>query len=136
MSALAALLLMAAAAPSALDQAAAALDAQAKAWNSGDLQGALAAYCDRPDMIWVNRSGITHGYRAFAEGMQKDFADRSKMGVMRTLVLHGRPLGEGKALMSIRWNISRDGKRVMGGVSTQLWQQCGGRLRVVLEHAS
>ena len=136
MSALAALLLIAAAAPSALEEAGAALNAQEKAWNSRDLQGALAAYCDRSEMTWVNRSGVTHGYRAFAEGMEKDFADRSKMGAMRILVLHARPLGEGKALISIRWDISRDGKRVMGGVSTQLWQQCAGKMRVVLEHAS
>jgi hypothetical protein len=135
-SALGALLLVAAATPSALEEAGESLTAQAKAWNSGDLEGALAAYCDRPDMTWVNRSGITHGYRDFAEGMRKDFADRSKMGVMRILLLHARPLGEGKALMSIRWDISRDGKRAMGGVSTQLWQRCGGKLRVVLEHAS
>ena len=135
MIALAAILLAAAAA-SALDEAAASLAAQTAAWNGGDLEAALAFYCDRPDMTWVARRGVTHGYRAFAEGMRKDFADRSRMGVMRFQLLDARPIADGKALTTMKWEITSGGKRLMGDVSTQLWQPCGGRLRVVLEHAS
>jgi hypothetical protein len=129
-------LLIAAQGPSPVDQATAALTAQAAAWNKGNVEEALGLYCDRPDMTWVSRSGVTRGFQAFAEGMRKDFKDPQRMGVMQFRLLDSRPLGRGQALTTIRWEITRAGSRIMGGVSTQLWQRCDGRLRVVLEHAS
>ncbi len=129
-------LLLAVAAPGAAQQATAALAAQAAAWNRGDLETTFGAYCDTTGMTWVNRGGVTRGFKSFADGMRADFKDRSRMGRMSYEVLDARSLGPQAATTTIRWQIARDGNRIMGGVSTQLWQRCRGRLRVVLEHAS
>ena len=121
------------------DPAAAATDAlaaQERAWNAGDLDGALAAYCPRPDIIWVNRTGLSRGFAPFAAAMRTDFGDPARMGRMAIELLDARTVSADSALLSLRWEISRDGSRVMGGVSTQLWSPCEGRLRIVLEHAS
>lgn len=122
--------------PGALDQAGAALDAQVAAWNRGDLEGALAGYCNRPDITWINRSGLTRGFADFAAGMRADFTAPASMGRYEVERLDTRQLGPEAALVTIRWAIMRDGRRVMGGISSQLWQPCDGRYRIVLEHAS
>jgi hypothetical protein len=114
----------------------AGLEAQVAAWNRGDLEGALSAYWDSPRLTWVSRSGVQRGLAAFAEGMRADFADRSKMGVYSAEMLDVRDLGPGAGLIVFRWQIARDGKRLMGGVSTQIWRDVGGGWKVAFEHAS
>ena len=109
---------------------------QSEAWNAGNLEAALDAYCPRSDIVWVNRNGLSRGYDAFAAGMRADFADPARMGRMNVEILESRAVSPDSALVSLRWEISRDGRRLMGGVSTQLWAPCAGRLRIVLEHAS
>ena len=112
------------------------LQAQAEAWNRGDLEGALASYCPTADITWVNKGGVTRGFDAFAEGMRADFSDPARMGQMKVETLDERSLGNGRRLVVIRWTIERDGKRLMGGVSTQLGGSCRGKTRILLEHAS
>lgn len=120
----------------AIAEANAALDAQVAAWNRGDLEGALAGYCPRPEVTWISRSGVTRGFDAFAAGMRADFAAPSSMGRYQVERLDSRAVGVDAVLITVRWTITREGRRLMGGVSTQLWRPCDGRYRVVLEHAS
>ena len=84
----------------------------------------------------MNRMGLTKGFESFAEWMRRDFADRQGMGRMTVELLDVRSVAGDAALVSLRWDISRDGSRLMGGVSTQLWAPCRGRMRIVFEHAS
>lgn len=114
-----------------------ALAAQTEAWNKGDLEGALEGYCPKADITWVNARGVTHGYDAFAQSMREEFgADAATMGVLTNTVIDSRGLGGGQSLVVVRWDITRDGERLMGGISTQLWASCQGRTRIVFEHAS
>jgi hypothetical protein len=132
----AAFLLLVQAPSGAAGEAARGVQAQVAAWNRGDLEGALEAYCGEPRITWVTRSGVTRGYDEFAEGMRRDFADRTRMGRYEAELLETRALGRRSALVVLRWSITRDGRRLMGGISTQLWERCRGRLRITLEHAS
>ena len=113
-----------------------ALQAQQSAWNRGDLESSLDAYCDTAEITWVSRSGISRGFERFAAAMRQDFADPARMGRFELEVLDARQAGGDGALVTLRWSISRGAERLMGGVSTQLWQPCRGRLRIVFEHAS
>jgi uncharacterized protein (TIGR02246 family) len=134
---LAAVFLLLAQAPSgAAGEAARGVQAQVAAWNRGDLETALGLYCSEPRITWVTRRGVTHGFDEFAAGMRRDFADRSQMGRYEAELIETRSLGRRSALVVVRWSITRDGRRLMGGVSTQIWESCRGRLRITLEHAS
>ena len=114
-----------------------AIAEQVDAWNSGDLEAALQAYCPSAEISWVNRSGLSHGFEPFARSMREQFgSDRSAMGRFDMDLLESRDLGEAGTMAVVRWSIIRDGTRLMGGVSSQLWAECQGRLRVVFEHAS
>jgi hypothetical protein len=110
---------------------------QVESWNRGDLEAALGGYCPSADITWVNKAGVTRGYEGFARSMREGFGGgRARMGRLRIDVLDSRSLAENKALVALRWSIRRGGKRVMGGVSTQLWAWCDNRMRIVFEHAS
>ncbi|HEX8364312.1 MAG TPA: nuclear transport factor 2 family protein [Allosphingosinicella sp.] len=133
---LAALMMLADAPSGVAGEAARGVQAQVAAWNRGDLEGALAAYCPERRITWVNRGGVTRGFDEFAASMRQDFSDRGSMGRSEAELLETRPVGRRSALVVLRWSITRDGRRLMGGVSTQLWERCRGRLRITLEHAS
>ncbi len=111
--------------------------AQRAAWNHGDLEAALAYYLDDASMTWVNRASISFGRRDFAAAMRADFGGRpSEMGVYSGEVLQKRDLTDHSALIVVRWAITKDGKRLFGGVSTQLWEGQQSGWRIVFEHAS
>ena len=80
--------------------------------------------------------GLTKGFVSFAEWMRRDFREPAQMGRMTVDLLDVRAASGDSALVSQRWDISRDGVRLMGGVSTQLWAPCRGTMRIVFEHAS
>ena len=112
------------------------LAAQIAAWNRGDLEAALLSYWDSPQMTWVSRAGVQRGFAAFAQGMRTDFTDPAAMGTYSAEVLDARSLGPEGAVIVFRWQIVKDGRRLMGGTSTQIWRAVEGSWRVVLEHAS
>ena len=101
---------------------------QVALWNRGDLEGALQTYCPADDISWVSHGGLSHGYERFARSMREEFGRApGAMGTLAVEVLESRDLGGGNSLVVVRWSIVRNGARLMGGVSTQLWAECQGR---------
>jgi hypothetical protein len=110
---------------------------QRVAWNRGDLEGALDLYWNSPELTFVDGSGVSRGFAAFAADLRKDFAGKiGAMGRYSGEVLEARDVDADTGLLVVRWEITRDGRRLMGGVSTQLWERAGDRWRIVFEHAS
>ena len=110
---------------------------QVAAWNRGDLNGALASYCPSADIMWVNASGISRGFDGYRRSMQAMFAGgKERMGRLDIAVQDVRLFGDGSNMTVLRWSITRNNMRLMGGLSTQLWADCDGRMRIVFEHSS
>lgn len=107
---------------------------QTAAWNRGDIDGALGAYCPSEDIVWTSKAGLSRGYAAFAEDMRASFGGGAQ-GFMKNDILYAAAFGEA-VLVTLRWSVERDGAPILGGVSTQIWSPCAGALRVVYEHAS
>lgn len=119
------------------DEAASAFKSQMDAWNKQDMDGALSFYWDSGDMAWVNRKGITFGLAEFAKSMRADFTDKSKMGKYDGKVLYSRELSPELVLLVVDWKIvNAEGKRTMGGISTQIWRRTDSGWKAVFEHAS
>lgn len=112
-----------------------ALAAQVAAWNAGDLEKAMDFYWNSPEMLWISRSGIDKGYTPVFESYKKDFADKSKMGIYSFEPLHIEKLSKTAVYYVFRWKIELNGKRKMGGVSSQVWKKIKGRWLIVSEHA-
>jgi hypothetical protein len=83
-------------------------------------------------MTWASKRGVEKGFAAFAEAMRQEGAK----GVYSGEVLHARQLSSKSALIVVHWAITDQGKRLMGGVSTQLWEVRDREWRIVFEHAS
>jgi ketosteroid isomerase-like protein len=122
--------------PTAVKRVKAALDGQVAAWNAGDLEKAMAFYWNSPDILWISRGGVSKGYQPVFEDFKKDFADRSKMGVYTYTPLHIEMLSKSSVLYVYRWKIELNGKRIMGGVSSQIWKKIDGVWLITSEHAS
>ena len=58
------------------------------------------------------------------------------MGVYSGDILLAKEISPETGLLVVRWSIDRDGRQIMGGVSTQLWEDVDGIWRIVFEHAS
>ncbi len=96
----------------------------------------MAFYWNSPELLWINKHGVEKGYTPVLEMFQKDFQDRSTMGVYTYEALHLEQLSEEVVLYVIRWKIELVGKRLMGGVSSQIWKKIEGHWVVTSEHAS
>lgn len=107
------------------------------AWNRGDIEGALDFYWKSPEVTWVSRAGVSRGFAGFARMMRDEYAGRpEQMGVYSGDVLLAKEISPETGLLVVRWSIDRDGRQIMGGVSTQLWEEVDGGWRIVFEHAS
>ena len=119
------------------EQAAEGFVKQRVAWNRGDIEGALDFYWHSPDATWVSKAGVNRGFAGFAEAMRAEYTGRpERMGVYSGEVLLAKEVSPETGLLVVRWSIDRDGQRIMGGVSTQLWEEVDGAWRIVFEHAS
>lgn len=83
------------------DQVKTALEGQIKAWNSGQLEDAMAYYRDSPDLLWISKAGIEKGYQAIYESYLKDFKDRSTMGTFTYEPLYIEALSKKKCILCL-----------------------------------
>lgn len=113
-----------------------ALEGQISAWNKGDLETAMTFYWNSPEMLWISKNGTEKGYQEVYDMFLQDFTDRSKMGVYTYDPLYIEQVSKEAVYFVFRWKIELDGKRLMGGVSSQVWKKIGGRWVVTSEHAS
>lgn len=95
----------------------------------------MTFYWNSPEMLWISKGGVEKGYTAVLEGYRKDFSDGSKMGVYSYQPLHIEELSKTSIYFVIRWKIELNGKRMMGGVSSQVWRKKNGRWLITAEHA-
>jgi len=113
-----------------------ALDGQVVAWNAGDLEKAMTFYWDSPDMIWISKAGIDKGYQPVLEGFRKDFADKTKMGIYSYDSLYIEKVSDISVYFVIRWKIVLNDKKIMGGISSQVWKKMENAWVITSEHAS
>lgn len=113
-----------------------ALDGQVQAWNNGDLETAMTFYWNSPEMLWINNTGVEKGYQEVLEMFRTDFADSRQMGTYTYEPLYIEQISPEAVYYVFRWKIERDGKRLMGGVSSQIWKTVNGRWVATSEHAS
>jgi ketosteroid isomerase-like protein len=113
-----------------------ALEGQIHAWNEGDLEKAMTYYWNSPEILWINKAGIQKGYQPVLEDFRKEFGDKTKMGVYSYNALHIEEVSTAVVYFVFRWKIELNGKRIMGGISSQIWKKIDNRWVVTAEHAS
>ena len=111
------------------------MDGMVTAWNAQKLEEAFAHYWNSPEMLWINRTGVSKGYQSVLDGYLRDFEDRSNMGTFSYEFLHEEVFSDSVVFTSLRWNVQmKEGK--FGGVSSFVWKKKNGKWVIAAEHAS
>ena len=121
----------------------AVMDAQAAAWNRGDVVEFVRSYKDAPDTTFVGAS-VRKGYRTILESYRKHYATKEQMGRLTYSELEVRLLpdahGEVRyAAMTGRFHLDRTAHGEAArddGVFSLLWEKTPDGWKIILDHTS
>jgi ketosteroid isomerase-like protein len=112
------------------------LDAQAVAWNRGDLEGFMVGYWKSPELTFLSGKDRTRGWDATLERYRKKYqSGQNKMGKLTFSELEIEVLGPTSAWVRGRWQVVRDGETLSGLFTLILRKQPEG-WRIVHDHTS
>jgi len=114
-------------------------EAFARAWNAGDVQGALALYVDDAVVVWPGRKEEARG-RAGIEKLLTDVFQGTKERKLVLESIEARALGDAHIATVGHWDSSftgPDGRRVTERVrTTEVLVRSGEAWRYLIDHAS
>ncbi len=113
----------------------AVLDAQAAAWNRGDIDGYMDGYARDAKTEFVGGDTLTRGWQTVRDRYKKKYGTREKMGVLTFSEIKITPLGADAALVIGRWKLARQ-KDKPHGRFTLLFRKRPEGWRIVHDHSS
>jgi uncharacterized protein (TIGR02246 family) len=113
----------------------AVLDAQAAAWNRGDLEGYMDGYARSDDTVFVSGDRVTRGWQTVLERYKKAYDSREKMGVLTFSDLEITILSKDAAIVLGRWHLQRS-KDEPHGRFTLLFRKTKSGWKIVHDHTS
>jgi len=113
----------------------AVLDAQAAAWNRGDVEGYMDGYDRSPKTEFVGGDSITRGWQEVLDRYKKKYDTREKMGTLTFSDLEITMLGKDAALVLGRWRLKRATDEPHG-TFTLLFRKTKSGWRIVHDHSS
>jgi uncharacterized protein (TIGR02246 family) len=115
----------------------AVLDAQAAAWNRGDLKTFVETYEDSPSITFLGKE-LTYGRDAVLARYQRNYNSPEKMGKLRFEVLALRPMGDKHAMVLGKFFLTRSaaaGGDASGHFTLILHKGSGG-WKIIHDHTS
>ncbi len=112
------------------------LDAQADAWNAGDIAAFMArGYVESEELVFTSGGVVQRGYAATLARYQAKYADRKSMGRLEFSEVEVTLTGPKSAVALGRWALARD-EGPVGGVFSLVFVQRDGRWRILHDHTS
>jgi uncharacterized protein (TIGR02246 family) len=111
------------------------LDAQAEAWNRGDLDAFMETYWKSPELTFSGGGETTRGWQATLDRYRTRYATRAAMGNLRFDDFELKELGESAALVLGTWHLKNDKGTPHGNFSLVL-QKLDGKWVIVHDHSS
>ena len=113
----------------------AVLDAQAAAWNRGDVEGYMDGYDRSPKTEFVGGDSITRGWQQVLDRYKQKYDSREKMGTLTFTDLEINVLSGDAALVLGRWRLKRANDEPHG-TFTLLFRKTKAGWRIVHDHSS
>ena len=113
----------------------AVLDAQAAAWNRGDLETYMDGYERSADTVFVSGDRVTRGWQTVLERYKKAYDSRDKMGVLTFSDVEITLLSKDAAIVLGRWHLQRS-KDEPHGRFTLLFRKTKAGWKIVHDHTS
>jgi ketosteroid isomerase-like protein len=112
------------------------IEAQAAAWNRGDLDGYMAGYAKIDQLVFTSGAKVRRGYQATYDAFHTKYAqDRSKMGKLAFEILEVQPIGADGAVVLGNWKLTGSPSDGSGVFSVVVERRPEG-WRVVHDHTS
>ena len=113
----------------------AVLDAQAAAWNRGDIEGYMDGYARSDDVVFVSGDSLTRGWQTVLDRYKKGYDTREKMGTLEFSDLEIKVMGKDVAAAHGRWQLTRAADKPHGRF-TLIFRREGRNWRIVHDHTS
>jgi len=113
----------------------AVLEAQAAAWNRGDVEAYMDGYDRSPNTEFVGGDSITRGWQEVLDRYKKKYDTREKMGTLTFSDLEINILSGDAALVLGRWRLKRASDEPHG-TFTLLFRKTKAGWRIVHDHSS
>jgi len=113
----------------------AVLEAQAAAWNRGDVEGYMDGYDRSPNTEFVGGDSITRGWQEVFDRYKKKYDTREKMGTLTFTDIEITMLSKDAALVLGRWRLKRASDEPHGTFSLLFRKRKAG-WRIVHDHSS
>ena len=113
----------------------AVLEAQATAWNRGNLEGYMDGYDRSPKTEFIGGDTITRGWQTVLDRYKKNYNSREKMGMLTFSDLEIMMLSKDAALVLGRWRLKRASDEPHGTFSL-VFRKTKAGWRIVHDHSS
>jgi beta-aspartyl-peptidase (threonine type) len=112
------------------------LDAQAVAWNKGDLDGFMTGYWKSPNLTFTSGKDTVRGWQGTLERYKKRYqSEGQEMGKLTFSEIEIEPLGPDSAFVRGRWQLERSQDKP-GGRFTLIFRKLPEGWRIVHDHTS
>ncbi len=111
------------------------MDAQAAAWNRGDIDGYMDGYWRSEDLVFISGDTVTRGWQPTLDRYKKSYDSRAKMGTLRFSDLEFTVISKDAAVVLGSWALKRD-KDEPHGKFTLTFRKLKEGWRIVMDHTS
>jgi ketosteroid isomerase-like protein len=113
----------------------AVIEAQAAAWNRGDVAGYMEGYAKEEATTFVSGDTVTRGWQTVHDRYRARYDTREKMGTLAFSELEFKPLSEFYMMAVGRWQLTRAADTPHGRF-TLIFRRTNAGWRVVHDHTS
>jgi hypothetical protein len=85
------------------------MDAQAAAWNRGDVDEFMRGYWNSSELVFVSGANVTRGWQPTLDRYKKTYNSREKMGTLKFSDLEINVLSKNAAVVLGSWALTRAG---------------------------
>ena len=113
----------------------AVMNAQAAAWNRGDLEGFMRGYWRSEKLVFVSGENVTRGWQPTLDRYRKSYDTRAKMGTLTFSDLEINVLSKDSAYVLGNWALKRETDEPKGKF-TLIFRRFKDGWRIVHDHTS
>jgi ketosteroid isomerase-like protein len=113
----------------------AVMDAQAAAWNRGDVDEFMRGYWNSNDLVFVSGENVTRGWKPTLDRYKKNYNTRDKMGFLKFSDLEIDVLSKTSAVVLGSWSLIRAADNPHGKF-TLIFKKFGDGWKIVHDHTS
>ena len=113
----------------------AVMDAQAEAWNRGDIDGFMKGYWNSDQLVFVSGDNVTRGWTPTLERYKKSYDTPEKMGALKFGDITVNVLSKDAAVVLGSWALTR-AKDNPKGKFTLIFRKFKEGWRIIHDHTS